>query len=154
MEPSNFSMMMPDRPTSPGSAALLAAAAFSLMSLLAAGTVIAQDSPAPAPVADESKPAAEETKTSEVVPLNPIEARGKRSLFDEQAARRRKLLDDSGPCLGCDAKPLVHHPKLLERLADAALNQVTPQAAPEPDQAGSVEHEVLTESRHPTNSTP
>ncbi len=115
---------------------------------------MAQDVPPAAPVSGEAKPAVDETKTSEVVPLDPIEARGKRSLFDEQAARRRKLLDDSAPCLGCDAKPIVHHPKLLERLADAALNQVTPQAAPEPDQAGSVEHDVLTESRHPTNSTP
>ncbi len=89
-----------------------------------------------------------------MIPLGKVEVRGKRNLFDEQAARRKKLLDDSAPCLGCDAKPIEHHRKLLERVADYALDQVTPQAAPEKDEAGNLDHQLQVESAHPTNSNP
>ncbi len=108
----------------------------------------------PASPAADTPPADARNDTTESVPLGTVEVRGKRNLFDEQAARRKKLLDDSAPCLGCDATPLVHKPKLLERLANSALNQVTPQAPPEPDDAGKTEHDVMEESRHPTNSNP
>lgn len=132
---------------------LPALVAVGLWSTISAGGPAWAQGAAEPPAAAEPPTAAPKESTT-TVPLAPVEVRGKRNLFDEQAAKRKKLLDESAPCLGCDAKPVVHRRKLLERIADYALDQVTPQAAPEPDAAGSVEHQVLTESRHPGNATP
>lgn len=139
------------------SSLLLPAAAAMLLSIAlpvpihAAPPETVPSPPSASPPDDAADKAADDASA---VPLGPVEVRGKRNLFEEQAARRKRLLEGSAPCMGCDARPREHIPGLLESIARYGLNQVTPQAPKEQDAAGAAASQQVNDRDFPVNRNP
>lgn len=82
----------------------------------------------PAPTAKPPPPSPQQDASADAQQLKGVEVQGKRDVLRD-SDKRLKALQDSLPCAGCDVKP--RKKKFVRRMLDKALNQVTPQAAPD-----------------------